>query len=160
MGLFTKTATASGFSFMVRSKGAVSIASAIPILSFTSGSTYTGTAPQITRALITLLWTFLGRMILSPLLQTDKIMLCTADVVPPIIKKACSAINASAASSSASLMTETGWHRLSKGFMEFTSSPTHFSPKSSTSSGFPLPLLCPGTSNGTTLFFLNFSRAS
>ena len=66
----------------------------------------------------------------------------------------------SAASSSASRITETGWHKLSSGFMEFTSSSTHFCPSSCTSSGFPLPLLCPGTSNGTTLLFLNSSSAS
>ena len=44
--------------------------------------------------------------------------------------------------------------------MEFTSRLTHFSPSSSTSSGFPLPRLCPGTSNGTTLLFFNCSSAS
>ena len=84
--------------------------------------------------------TFRGRMILSPALQTDRIMLCTADVVPPTIRNACAAPKASAASSSASLITETGWQRLSSGFIELTSSPTHFSPRSCASSGFPLPL--------------------
>ena len=54
-----------------------------------------------------LLCTFRGRMILSPALQTDRIMLCTADVVPPTIRNACAAPKASAASSSASLITET-----------------------------------------------------
>ena len=66
----------------------------------------------------------------------------------------------SAASSSASRITDTGWQRLSRGFMEFTSIPTHFSPSSSTSSGLPRPCLCPGTSKGTTRILRNFSRAS
>ncbi len=87
-------------------------------------------------------------------------MLCTEEVVPPTIKNAWSAPKASAASSSASFITDMGWQRLSKGFMEFTSRLTHFSPKSSFNSGFPLPRLCPGTSKGTTLFFLSRSRAS
>lgn len=43
--------------------------------------------------------------------------------------------------------------------MEFTSRLTHFSPRSSTSSGLPRPLLCPGTSKGTTLRFFSFSSA-
>ena len=45
---------------------------------------------------------------------------------------------------------ETGWHRLSRGFMEFTSTLMHCSPKKAVSSGVPLPRLCPGTSKGTT----------
>ena len=36
----------------------------------------------------------------------------------------------------------------------------YFSPKKLVSSGFPLPCLCPGTSNGTTLLYLNCSNAS
>lgn len=88
-------------------------------------------------------------MILSVCKRGDKIIL------PRNVHK--SAINAS---SSASLITETGWQRLSSGFIELTSSPTHFSPRSCASSGFPLPLLCPGTSKGTTLFFRKRSSAS
>ena len=60
-----------------------------------------------------LLCTFLGKMILSPALHTDKIILCTAEVVPPTIKNAWSAPEASAVSSSASRITGTGWQRLS-----------------------------------------------
>jgi len=158
--LFTRTAAASGFSRIALSTSETCIPSDIPSFVSTSGFTYTGTAPHNTSALITLLCTFRGRMILSPALQTDRIMLCTADVVPPTIRNACAAPKASAASSSASLITETGWQRLSSGFIELTSSPTHFSPSNCASSGFPLPLLCPGTSKGTTLFFRKRSSAS
>ena len=133
---------------------------AIPSFWSTSGLTYTGTAPQSTMALITERCTFLGSIILSPLLHTASTMLCTAEVVPPTIRKACAAPNASAASCSASFITDTGWQRLSSGFIEFTSMPTQVSPKKSFNSLLPLPLLCPGTSKGTTLFFLNFSNAS
>ena len=52
-------------------------------------------------------------MISSPRLQAVSTILCTELVVPPTIRKACAAPNASAASSSASRMTETGCHRLS-----------------------------------------------
>ena len=113
----------------------------MPRVGLVSGLTYTGIAPHNTSALIALLCTFLGRIILSPALQTDKIIACTADVVPPTIRNALSAPNASAVSSSASLITDTGWQRLSNGFMELTSRPTHLSPNSCTSSGFPRPLL-------------------
>ena len=82
-------------------------------------------------------------------------MACTAEVVPPTIKKAWAAPKAWAASSSASRMTETGWQRLSRGFMELTSMETHFSPSSWVSSGLPLPRLWPGTSKGTTRRFSN-----
>ena len=143
---------------MARSTSDISIPREIPSFLSTSGFTYTGTAPQSTSALITLLWTFRGRIILSPALHTERTMLCTDDVVPPTIKNAWSAPNASAASSSASLITETGWHRLSNGFIEFRL--THFSPSNSASSGLPRPLLCPGTSKGTTLLFFNCSSAS
>ena len=119
-----------------------------------------GVAPQSTRALMTLLWTFLGRMILSPFLQTLSTMLCTEEVVPPTIRNACAAPKASAASSSASLITDTGWQRVSRAFMEFTSMPTHCFPKSFVSSGLPCPLLCPGTSKGTILSPRNASSAS
>ena len=80
-------------------------------------------------------------------------MLCTAEVVPPTIKNAWAAPNASAARRSASAITDTGWHRLSRGFMELTSICIHVSPSRAVSSGFPLPLLWPGTSKGTTLIF-------
>ena len=66
----------------------------------------------------------------------------------------------SAASSSASRITETGWHRLSSGFMLFTSTPTQACPKNAVSSGLPRPRLCPGTSKGTTLIRRKFSSAS
>ena len=132
----------------------------IPSRLSTSGFTYTGMAPQSTRALIMLLWTFRGRIILSPRLQADRIMDWTALVVPPTIRKAWLAPKASAASCSASRITDTGWHRLSRGFMLFTSTPTHFSPRKSVSSGFPRPRLWPGTSKGTTRIFRNRSRAS
>ena len=99
---------------------------------------------------MTLRWTFRGMMILSPRLQTDSTMLCTELVVPPTIRKAWAAPKASAASSSASRMTEMGWHRLSRGFMLFTSMLTHCSPRKRVSSGLPRPRLCPGTSKGTT----------
>ena len=49
-----------------------------------------------------------GRMIFSPRLATERIMACTAEVVPPTIKKAWAAPKAWAASSSAWRMTETG----------------------------------------------------
>ena len=124
----------------------------MPSRGSTSGFTYTGTAPQSTSALITLLWTFRGRMISSPRLQTESTMVCTELVVPPTMRKASAAPKASAASFSASRITETGWHRLSSGFMLFTSTPTQRSPRNAVSSGFPRPLLCPGTSKGTTRF--------
>ena len=97
-----------------------------------------------------------GRMISSPRLQALSTMLCTELVVPPTIKKAWAAPNASAASSSASRMTDTGWQRLSSGFMLFTSTPTHCSPRKAVSSGLPRPRLWPGTSNGTTRMRRNF----
>ena len=43
----------------------------------------------------------------------------------PTIRKACAAPNASAASSSASRITLVGWHRLSSGFIELTSTVMH-----------------------------------
>ena len=95
-------------------------------------------------------WTLRGRMILSPRLQVASTMVCTELVVPPTIKKACAAPKASAASSSARRMTDTGWQRLSSGFMELTSMETHFSPKKAVISGLPRPCLWPGTSKGTT----------
>ena len=158
--MFTSTATASGLASMAWRTCSVSMPREIPSLLFTSGFTYTGMAPQRIMALMTLLCTFLGRIILSPALQTESTMPCTAEVVPPTIRNAWAAPKASAASSSASRITETGWQRLSRGFMEFTSSPTHRSPRSCTSSRFPLPLLCPGTSKGTTRCLRNRSSAS
>ena len=125
-----------------------------------SGLTYTGTAPHSTSAPITLRCMLRGRMTFSPAFTEERIMLCTAEVVPPTIKKAFAAPKASAASFSASRMTETGWQRLSSGFIEFTSMLTHLSPKSRASSGFPRPRLCPGTSKGTTRIVPNFSSAS
>lgn len=74
---------------------------------------------------------------LVPRLQAVSTLLCTELVVPPTIRKACAAPNASAASSSASRMTDTGWHRLSSGFMLLTSTPTHCSPRNFVSSGLP-----------------------
>ena len=133
---------------------------AIPSSWSISGFTYTGTAPHRIIMLITLLCTFLGRIIFSPRLQTDKTILCTADVVPPTMKKAWAAPKASAASSSASLITETGWQRLSSIFMELTSTLRHFSPKNAVRSGLPFPLLCPGTSKGTSLCVFILSNAS
>ena len=62
-------------------------------------------------------------------MTTDSTMLWTAEVVPPTIKKAWAAPKASAASSSASRITDTGWQRLSRGFMELTSMVTHCSPQ-------------------------------
>ena len=160
MGLFTSTAFASGFSRIACSTSLTFMPRGIPSASLHWGSTYTGTAPHSTRAQRALLWTFLGRMIFSPRFTTESTMLCTAEVVPPTMRKAWAAPNASAASSSACRITDTGWHRLSRGFMEFTSRLMHCSPRSFASSGFPLPLLCPGTSKGTTLFFFSRSRAS
>ena len=156
----TSTALASGFSSMAFSTCATLMPSAMPSLSFTSGLTYTGTASQSISEFIALRCTFRGSIILSPLLQAYIIMLCTAEVVPPTMKKACAAPKASAAVSSASRMTDTGWQRLSSGFIEFTSASMHFCPKNSQSSAFPLPRLCPGTSKGTTRIRLNFCSAS
>ena len=76
-------------------------------------------------------------MISSPRLQAVSTILCTELVVPPTIRKACAAPYASAASSSASRMMDTGWHRLSSGFMLLTSTPTHCSPRNFVSSGLP-----------------------
>ena len=87
-------------------------------------------------------------MILSPRLQADRIMDWTALVVPPTIRKAWLAPKASAASCSASRITDTGWHRLSRGFMLFTSTPTHFSPRNSVSSGLPRPPFVAGYVKG------------
>ena len=86
--MFTSTATAFGCSSIARSTWQTSIPKDIPSSPFTSGFTYTGTAPQSTSALITLLCTFLGRIISSPALHTERIMLCTAEVVPPTMRKA------------------------------------------------------------------------
>jgi len=144
---------------MARSTSATNMPSAMPSSRSISGLTYTGTAPQITRELMALMWTFRGRMILSPFLQVLMTIACTAEVVPFTIKNACSAPNAWAARSSASRITETGWQRLSSGFMEFTSTERHFSPRNAVSSGFPLPRLWPGTSNGTSRIFRTRSRA-
>ena len=99
-------------------------------------------------------------MISSPRLQAVRTIVCTELVVPPTIKNACAAPKASAASSSASRITDTGWQRLSSGFILLTSTPTHFCPRNSVSSGLPLPRLWPGTSNGTTLIRRKVSRAS
>ena len=90
---------------------------------------YTGTAPFTTSALIALRWTLRGRMIFSPRPHVAQIMVCTADVVPFTMKNALSAPNASAASSCAALMTETGWPRLSRDFIELTSSDMQSLPK-------------------------------
>ena len=87
-------------------------------------------------------------------------MLCTELVVPPTIRKAWAAPKASAASSSASRITDTGWQRLSSGFMLFTSTPTHCWPRKAVSSGLPRPRLWPGTSKGTTRIRRKFSSAS
>ena len=87
-------------------------------------------------------------------------MLCTAEVVPLTMKNAFAAPNASAASSSASRITLTGWQRLSSGFMELTSTVMHFSPRNSVSSRLPFPRLWPGTSKGTTRIILKRSSAS
>ncbi len=158
--MFTNTATASGCSETVRSTWDSFMPSAMPRRLSMSGFTYMGMAPQSTRALMTLLWTFLGRMILSPFLQTASTMLWTEDVVPPTMRKAQAAPKASAASSSASRITDTGWQRLSSAFMEFTSMDTHCFPRSFVSSGLPCPLLCPGTSKGTIRSPRNTSSAS
>ena len=56
-------------------------------------------------------------MISSPRLQAVRTIVCTELVVPPTIKNACAAPKASAASSSASRITDTGWQRLSSGFI-------------------------------------------
>ena len=74
---------------------------------------------------MTLRCTLRGRMISSPRLTTDRVIACTLLVVPPTIRKACAAPNASAASSSASRITLVGWHRLSSGFIELTSTVMH-----------------------------------
>ena len=153
--MFTSTALASGFSRMARATSSRRIPSGMPSRSSQAGSTYTGTAPHSTMAPITLRCTLRGRMIFSPRLAEDRIMACTALVVPPTIKKAWAAPKASAASCSASRITDTGWHRLSSGFMEFTSMRTHCSPSRAASSGLPRPRLWPGTSKGTTRFFSN-----
>ena len=158
--MLTRMALASGFSATAFFTASTLIPRGIPSRWSHSGFTYTGTAPHSTIAPMTLRWTFLGRMIFSPLFATVSIMLCTADVVPPTMRKAWAAPKAWAASISASRITETGWQRLSRGFMELTSMDTHRSPRSLVSSGLPRPLLCPGTSKGTTLIFPNFSSAS
>ena len=93
--------------------------------------------------------TLRGMMILSPRCTAVSTIACTAEVVPPTMKKACAAWNASAASASASRMTETGWQRLSSIFIELTSTSRQAAPRKSRNSGLPRPRLCPGTSNGT-----------
>ncbi len=90
--------------------------------------------------------TLRGRMIFCPAWMEAKIIVCTAAVVPLTMKKALSAPNAFAASVCASFMTETGWARLSKGFMELTSNDINLAPKYSFSAGFMRPPLWPGTS--------------
>ena len=64
------------------------------------------------------------------------------------------------AADAASRMTDTGWQRLSSGFMLFTSTPTHCWPRKAVSSGLPRPRLWPGTSKGTTRICRNRSSAS
>ncbi len=124
------------------------------------GSTYIGIIPQRISAFIADLWTLRGRIIESPRLQTLNIIACTAAVVPPMIRKASSAPKASAARASASFMTEVGWLRLSRGFIELTSTERHCLPRNPVSSGVPRPCLCPGTSKGTTRLFLYSDIAS
>ena len=69
-------------------------------------------------------YTFRGRMILSPPYR-QKGRTCTADGSSHHQK--CHALRRKrSAASSASLITETGWQRLSSGLIELTSSPTHF----------------------------------
>jgi len=84
----------------------------------------------------------------------------TEPVVPLTMKKACAAPKACAASTSASWMTDTGWQRLSSGFMELTSASIVACPRNSVSSGFPFPCLWPGTSNGTTRSLEKARKAS
>ena len=158
--MLTSTATALGCSAIALATCSRFIPKLMPSRVSTSGLTYTGTAPHSTKAFSTLRWTLRGRMISSPRLQAVSTMLCTELVVPPTIKKACAAPKASAASSSASRMTDTGWQRLSSGFMLLTSTPTHCCPKKAVSSGLPRPRLCPGTSKGTTRIWRNVSSAS
>ena len=138
----------------------IAIPREIPSLPWIPGFIYTGVTPVIIKEFIADLCTFLGIIILSPSLQTLIIMACTADVVPLTMKNALSALKASAANSSASFITEVGWQRLSKGFIEFTSTETQSSPKNSLNSVFPLPCLWPGTSKGTILWFLYHFNAS
>ena len=96
----------------------------------------------------------LGMMILSFCLQQEKIMFCTAAVVPFVMKKAWLALKASAARISASLITPVGCVRLSRGLLELRSIEMHCCPKASTRALCPLPCLWPGTSKETILFFL------
>jgi len=105
-------------------------------------------------------WTLRGRMSLSPRLHTLITIAWTPAVVPLTMKKAWAAPKARAASSPACLITETGWLRLSSGFIEFTSTDMHRFPRNSVSSGLPLPCLCPGTSKDTMRCDLYLSRAS
>ena len=158
--MFTSTATALGCSLMAFSTCSRFMPSEMPRRLSTSGFTYTGMAPHSTSAFSTLRCTLRGRMISSPRLQAVSTMLCTLLVVPPTIRKAWAAPKASAASSSASRITDTGWQRLSNGFMLFTSTPTHCWPRKAVSSGLPRPRLWPGTSKGTTRIWRKRSSAS
>ena len=101
----------------------------MPRAGFTRGFTYTGIAPFTTSALIAERWTLRGIMTFCPACTDAKIIVCTAAVVPFTMKNAWSAPNASAASACASRMTETGCARLSRGFIELTSSDISFAPK-------------------------------
>ena len=91
-------------------------------------------------------WTLRGRMTFWPAWTEAKIIVWTAAVVPLTMKKALSAPKASAARACASRMTETGCARLSRGFMELTSSDISFVPKYSLRAGSMRPPLWPGTS--------------
>ena len=109
-----------------------------------------------------LLCTFLGRMILSPALQTERIIPWTASGssyhkgMHDWHKGLCCCQFLCLPDPA-----DTGWHRLSKGFMEFTSNPTHFPLTELPAPGFPRPLFVPPVhQRGTTRFFLKRSNAS
>ncbi len=75
-----------------------------------------------TSALMADLWTFLGRIILSPALQVERIIVCTDEVVPQSWERhAPSSIRCQFLSIP---NNRNGWPRLSKGFIELTSMPT------------------------------------
>ena len=160
MGLLIRTAFAVGWVRIAASTSAKAMPKEIPNWLLVWGLIYMGMAPQRIRALMTLRWTLRGRIISSPGLQTESTIACTDEVVPLTIKKAWWAPKASAANSSASLITLTGWQRLSKGFIELTSTAKHCSPRKAVSAGLPLPPLWPGTSKGTTRLLLNCCKAS
>ncbi len=98
-----------------------------------------------------------GQDDLVPFFHIEKTMACTAEVVPPTIKKAWAASEKPLLPALRPPLSRNrmGWHRLSRGFMEFTSTGRHCSPRKRVSSGLPPAPLVAGHIKGAPAGFLN-----